>query len=124
MLFKCTISGRCAVKKNNKRVFKRHGRTIVLSSEKVLAWERLALPLIIRAKTRPMIDFPVEARFKFYFKNRQHEPDVSNLTEAPQDLLQKAGVIQNDKLIVRIVAEKFFGEEPRTEIELWPYEAA
>lgn len=69
-----------------------------------------------------VLDEPLYVIYKFYFANRQAEPDVSNLIEGPQDVLQKAGIIKNDRLIMRVMAEKFFGVgEPRTEIEIYNY---
>lgn len=68
------------------------------------------------------IDMPVTAIYRFFFKDRQAEADVSNLCEAPGDLLQKAGLLKDDRLICQLIALKFFGHEPRTEIEIHPYE--
>lgn len=68
-----------------------------------------------------LIDFPIEVHFKFYFANRQGEADLSNMLSGPEDLMQRLGVITNDRLIMRIVAEKFFGHDPRTEIEIFKH---
>jgi Holliday junction resolvase RusA-like endonuclease len=74
-----------------------------------------------RAVSIALIDDPVIVHYRFYFLNRSGEADVSNLCEGPGDVLQKAGVIANDRQIMRIVAEKFFGHEPRVEIEIYKY---
>lgn len=64
------------------------------------------------------IPYAIEAHYRFYFENKHGEADTSNLIEGPQDVLEKVGVIVNDKLITKLTAEKFFGHEPRVEIIL------
>lgn len=122
-IFTLTLSGRPIVLKNSKRVIAR-GRgkkAIVLPSERYSEWEEIAMAVASRSANGPSIDRPIEAKYRFYFATRQAEPDVSNLLEGPGDILQKAGIIKNDKLIMRVTGEKFFGEEARTEIELYDY---
>lgn len=122
MFFSCTIPTRCPSKKNTQKVVRKHGRTFVLYTKQFREWEALALATLKQAWSgRDAFTEPMEARFRFYFKNHQHEADLSNIVEAPQDALQKAGVIKDDKLIWIARLEKFFGEEPRVEIELYPY---
>ena len=115
VLFICTIPGRAYVKKNTQRVVR--GRRVIYSPN-FLAWERGALATLRRAYRGLPSEGNLEARFSFYFANRQAESDLSNLIEGPQDALQKAGVIANDKQIITLHARKFFGAEPRVEIEL------
>lgn len=116
-----TIPGRPTVLKNNKRIFSRGRglRAIVLPSERFVKWESEAAHYIKKTFKGHLVDFECEIHFKFFFSNRQAEADVSNLIEGPADLLQKTGVVKNDKLFKKVVAEKFFGEEPRTEIEIF-----
>lgn len=120
-LFRCTLPGRVAIKKNStqrKYSFARK-RTVTMPSDRYCAWANSMIPYLHRARgTLSTITCLLEARYKFYFENHKNEPDVSNCIEGPQDLLQRTGIIEDDKLIVRVIAEKFFGEEPRCEIEL------
>src|SRR3954464_6999216 len=116
-----TIPGRPRVLKNSKRIFGRGRRKIVLPSAAYVKWESHAMASLLRHKSIALIDVPVTAKFKFYFANRQSEPDVSNLIEGPQDVLVRAGFLKNDRLVMRVEAEKFFGEAPRTEIEIYVY---
>lgn len=121
VVFRAVLAGRARVKKNSlqRKYSFAQRRTLTLPSDLYLAWEKAAvLDLKSQWGWRDPIDKPIILRARFYFKNRQHEPDLSNCLEGPQDALQKAGVIANDRLITRIYAEKFFGEEPRVEIEL------
>ena len=61
----------------------------------------------------------IEIKLVFHFKNHQHEADVSNLVEAPQDALTKAGVIIDDKIIQVVSATKVFDGTEGTDIELY-----
>lgn len=55
----------------------------------------------------------------FYFKDHQSEPDLSALYEGIQDVLEKEGIIKNDRLIFgHDGSTKIFNEEPRIEIAL------
>lgn len=118
VVFRATIMGRVMVLKNNKRIFGRGRKKIVLPSAKYAQWEPHALAALLRQFKSKCIDYPVSATFDFYFANKMAEPDVSNLIEGPQDVLVKAGVLKNDRLIQRVTGEKHFGSEPRVEIEL------
>lgn len=125
-LITLTIPGRPLVLKNSKRIFGRGGRgkrKIVLPSAQYSEWERSALNAVSRSFKGQLVDWPCEVHYRFYFENRAGEADVSNLCEGPGDVMQKAGVLKNDKLIMRIHAEKFFGHIPRTEISIYKYDA-
>lgn len=119
LIFKCTIPGRCPVKKNRMKVVRRYGHTNVIYTQDFREWERLALLTLRQVLPNEVIDEPLEAKFIFYFANKKGEPDVSNLIDSPQDALKKAGVIIDDRIIQVVHAQKFFGEEPRVEIELY-----
>lgn len=116
-----TIPGRPIVKKNTQRVvgFGRAKRAI--PSARYRAWELNAMAVCRRNFSAALIDIPVTAHFRFFFENRQAEPDVSNLIEGPQDVLVDACVLKDDRLVMKVMAEKFFGHEPRVEIELYKY---
>lgn len=122
LLFSCTVPGRAIVKKNTQRTVGYGKSKHVIYSPKYTTWKRSAHLVFVQKHRARTITCLLEARYKFYFKNHQSEADVSNLVEGPQDELKNAHVISDDKLIMRIVAEKFFGEEPRTEIELYEFE--
>jgi Holliday junction resolvase RusA-like endonuclease len=123
-LFRAVIPGRCIVKKNTKNLVGRGRFKRAVYSKKFVMWEQNALVALLDPSLRLLIDIPVTAYFKFYFANRQSEADVSNLVEGPQDVIVKAGILRDDKLVMRIIAEKFFGESARTEVELYAYDAS
>lgn len=123
-VFRAVIPGRVMVLKNNKRIFGRGRKKIVIPSAKYVVWEKNAMAALLGPNTRLVIDFAVSAQFDFYFANRSAEPDVSNLIEGPQDVLVKAGVLKDDRLIQSVTGTKHFGESPRVEIALYAWEAA
>ncbi len=123
LIYKCSVPGRCPSKKNTQKVVRRHGMTFVVYTPLFRAWESEAIAYMKAAnKMKKPFGVPMVARFTFYFKNHSGESDTSNLVEAPQDVLKKAGVIADDKFIYLFTAHKVFGTEPRTDIELYHYE--
>jgi len=128
LLFKCTIPGRPAVKKNQQKVVRRWGQTRVVYTPQFYEWEQRALLEMKRAMLgMDTIREPLEMKIHFTLENGRSLPDLSNLLEAPQDALTKAGVIEDDRLIQVINATRVHGNkkkplEPKTEIELYALE--
>lgn len=131
LLFRCTIPGRVCIKKNNlqRRYSFKKKQTVTMASDKYLAWQNTAVGHVKRQMwkdPKALSQFPLtqtlHAKYFFYFQNHHGEADTSNCVEGPQDVLTKAVVIKDDKFIKSFTAEKFFGEDPRTVIELYEYE--
>lgn len=113
------VPGRPMVKKNTQRVFGVGSKKRAVYSPQYRFWRSVAILIM---KKQPLnIQTPIELRIKFNFKNRKAEPDVSNLIEGPQDVLKEAGVIADDKLVMRIVAEKCFKGVEETIVEIYPF---
>ena len=91
-----------------------------------MRWEKEAIPHVLKANQRYKlpIEVPCAIFLEFHFTNGSGEPDTTNCTEGPQDLLQKAGVITNDKLFKTVIATKELGLEPKTIITIMPLEMA
>ena len=120
LLYKIFIPGRPPSKKNTKKVIRRHGRTFVLYSKPFREWEETALAYLKGSVVlKEPLSCPLEIKLVFQFNDRRREADVSNLVEAPQDALTKAGVITDDKIIQVVHARKEFGKEAGTFIELY-----
>lgn len=121
-LFKVTVFGRPIVKKNTQRVIGFGRSRRVIYSKKYLEWADEATLACLEARDgRDSINGLLFAKIVFYFKNFAAESDLSNCIEGIQDILQSTGVICNDKFIRQILTSKHFGQEPRTEVELYPY---
>ncbi len=70
----------------------------------------------------PITEF-VQASFIFYCKDARKR-DLVNLIQCPCDLLQQAGIILNDYLIINLDGSKIAGidkDNPRTEIFIKEY---
>lgn len=120
-IFTCEIPGRCMVKKNTQRVVGYGKQKRARYSDQYNFWERVA-ELTLAKRRVPLIEAEIEVHFQFHFKNHRAEPDVSNLIEGPQDVLTKMGIIKDDRIIQKVVAEKLFDtQEEKTSIQIFPY---
>lgn len=95
------IPGRPITKKNSGRYF---GKGKFLPSEAYAGYERVAIPALkswARAigLSRP-IDYPVEVTAVYIMPNRAGWPDLVGLMQATADLLEAAGIVEDDRLIV------------------------
>lgn len=102
LLFHAKIPGRVVVKKNGtqrKYSFKRR-RTITCASDKYMEWESRA-HWILRQKRlgMPSISCNIMLLCFFNFSSRRSLPDLSNCYGGPEDALQKAGVVVNDRQV-------------------------
>lgn len=124
LLFEVNIPGRVRIKKNGRRYI---GKGKNIPSALYVVWEKNSAIDVLRAipayRQNLPIKEPCRAEFEFHFKNFQNEADTSNCVEGPQDLLQKVGVIENDKLIVEFTAKKIIGLTECTIIRLFKLDA-
>ncbi len=88
------------------------------------------LTKLLAAKVGPVITDPIHVCFKFIFndfftkKNEQRRtlPDLSNLVQLPEDVLQKAGIIQNDSQIMSLDGSRRLpGSSNYLEIYIWKF---
>jgi len=124
---KFIIPGAPAIKKNSRVIRKSFvtGKPFLGKSGKLVAAENLAAYELIDQKNRlrlVMIDFPVTVKFSFYLPTRT-TPDLSNLYQLPEDALERAGILENDRLIFSHDGSRRFIDtaNPRTEIEIFPF---
>lgn len=104
MWFECEIAvPRHLSKKNNRPVYRgRPGK-----SSRLLSMEKYLDIMLLKAKQEHKLKNPLpppyHVTFTFVFgKDRSRELklcDLSNLIELPQDALQSAGIIENDRFI-------------------------
>ena len=122
------IIGQPITKKNSQRLIYAKGRIIPLPSSQYKLYEASALKqLAAQYKTIP-IDVPVNLSCVYYMGTRR-KCDITNLLQATQDILVKAGVIDDDNytIVARLddCAVDYDKEHPRVEItirELMPFE--
>lgn len=119
---KFVITGRPATKKNSSRVVRRGKFTRVLPSEAFMKYEREAVKQI-KALHLPTITGPVQVEFLYWLTDRRWWPDLVGLLQATSDILQTAGIIEDDKWILCYNLSRICGldkENPRAIIKIWP----
>jgi hypothetical protein len=90
-----TFIGHVPSKKNSRQGIQHKGRLINLPSKAYQRWEKAELATLHNA---PAIHSPVSIRYEFWVggKSVPREFDLSNAEESINDLLVKAGVIEDD----------------------------
>lgn len=120
--FRVTIFGRPIAKKNNARIVRFGGRSCVIPSKAYCAYEKEALKQL---KTFPTV-FPDEYLHvvcEYWLPDHRWFPDLLNLMSASHDILEKSGIITNDKYIVSVDGSRIMGfskNNPRVDIYLEP----
>lgn len=132
---KLIIIGNPMVKKNSRDIVrnKKTGRMYPIKSHALSEFEFDAAEQLKEQLPRSSVtgslfppfplDEPLHIKFLFYRKNNIRV-DLSNLYEFPQDVLQRAGIIENDCIIESHDGSRKFvdAENPRTEIYIYPME--
>jgi len=67
-----------------------------------------------------MIKGEIDITYRFYLKNYART-DLDNLIKNLQDIIVKCGMIEDDRKIKRLVAEKFKSDEDRIEVDIKKY---
>jgi Holliday junction resolvase RusA-like endonuclease len=97
-----TISGRPIVKKNNKNIFYKDGKINVRSKKSYYDYRKVALQeLEMLSYTIGKLEPPYQISYNFNMKGKE-DSDIDNMIATINDILQDAGYIINDKLIISI----------------------
>lgn len=118
MVLRLTIKGRPITKKNSSR-YVGHGR--LLPSVQYVKYEKAAVPQLQEQLKDKVITDNVSVKVLYYLPNRVGWPDLVGLMQATGDILEKAGVIKNDRQIVSWNGTRIVGIDklnPRAEIEI------
>lgn len=110
------IQGQPRTKKNSSRIALINNRHVLLPSKAYKAYEKVALMQLARVQA---VHSPVSVMCRYYLQNRAHWPDLVGLLQATSDILQAAGVIDDDKYIVNYDGSMIAGldkDNPRVEI--------
>ena len=131
-----TIPGRPVPKKNNPQAYCIHGRRgwargmpmpkkIIIPSKAYLEYEKLAVAsLRNQFWGHQMLTTPLLVVSLYYLPDKRWWPDLYGLLQATGDILQKAGIIENDSLVKRVGESEIVGvdkENPRCEITITPW---
>jgi len=102
MIRRYTITGTPAVLKNSKQIINIGGKPRLIPSTKARKAKENAVAELKVQHTGEPVDKPIAVKFTFYGAwkiGAGNVPDLSNLLELPQDAMQAAGVIADDRLI-------------------------
>ncbi|WP_229711289.1 hypothetical protein [Pectinatus frisingensis] len=96
---KIILFGRPATKKNGSRIMRRGKATRLLPSEAFVKYENECLWQLKRYQ-KYKFELPIRIQCIYYLPNKANYPDLVGLMQATADILEKAQVIENDRLIV------------------------
>lgn len=110
-----------SVNSYHRSVTTRAGFSKVLISQEGRAWKKKALQLV--AMQRPKaVDGDVAIALVVYFKNRRR--DLDNVAKPTLDLLQAAGLFENDRQVTWLLLERRMDKgNPRVEVTVTPAES-
>lgn len=122
MTAKIVLKGRPITKKNSQQISinRRTGRRFVRPSKAYTEYEEACL-WQLKTYRGPKFTGPVEVKALYYMPNRRSWPDLIGLLQATSDILESAGIIQDDKLIVSYDGSRIVGidkQNPRAEITI------
>lgn len=117
-----TVNGQLPSLKNRRRVFRNRktGAPIIAKSQEAMDYETRFLRAVPES-AKVGYEGPVSVKVRVWYQSRRS--DLS--TELLFDLLQKAGVIANDRQVHHV--ESFKGldpERPRVHLTVYPYQEA
>lgn len=111
------IQGQPRTKKNGSRIaLTPDNKRVLLPSKAYEQYERVALVQLARVQA---VHGPVSVLCRYYLQDRKSWPDLVGLLQAISDILQAAGVIDDDKYIVNYDGSMIAGfdkNNPRVEI--------
>lgn len=114
------IYGQPRTKKNSSQIAFKGNKRVILPSKAFKEYEKVALMQLARVHA---VHGPIAVRCRYYLQNRAHWPDLVGLLQATSDILQAAGVIDDDKYIVNYDGSMIAGidrDRPRAEITIQP----
>jgi Holliday junction resolvase RusA-like endonuclease len=114
------LTGRPITKKNHQTIARnrRTGRPYVLQSERYRQYEQDCLWQLKTCQER--FAGPVRMKCLYWMPDRR-KPDLLGLLQATADILEEAGVIDNDRNVVSFDGSRIMGvdkQNPRVEIEI------
>lgn len=111
------LPGRPITKKNHQRIVRSAGRPIVIQSKQYKAYEQNCLWALKGCQTR--FSGPVEIQARYWMPDRRSWPDLLGLLQATCDILEKAGILENDRDVVSVDGSRIVGvdrKNPRVEV--------
>ena len=114
------LPGRPTTKKNSGQIAHRGSAHIILPSKPYLKYENECLWRLARYKDQAF-DMPVHIKCLYWLPDKAHYPDLVGLMQATADILEKAKILADDRLINDWDGTHIAGFDkanPRAEIEI------
>ena len=111
------IKGRPATKKNSSRIVRFGNVHKLLPSKAFDTYQEVALWQLCRYKVH--YDMSVHVKCLYWLPDRRWWPDLVGLLQATSDILEKSGILKNDRLIGSYDGSRIMGldkDNPRVEI--------
>lgn len=110
------ILGELSSKSNSRRLVTYGGKPRMIKSQKALDYEKTAIPQIKSQWRKKPLACGVGLDVDVYYASRRPDLDISLL----MDVLEKAGVYENDRLVVEYSVRKHLDKDnPRTIVEIY-----
>jgi len=116
MIAVLVITGQPATKKNSQLLRCVRGKPVVVQSKLYRQYEKSAL-LQLKDYKGPRFSGPVSVTAKYWLKDNRR-PDLNNLMAATADILEKSGIITNDRNIVSWDGSRIMGVSPNPRAEI------
>lgn len=121
MVYKFIVDGRPVTKKNS-MTKTRYG---LIQSKQYRDYEKMALCQLMTQKPRGFraIDCAARMNVEYYMPNLKGWPDLFGLVQATADILEKAGIVEDDGYIADVAYSCIAGVDPvwpRAEIKIIP----
>lgn len=121
MIYRFTIDGRPITKKNSMQKTRRG----LIQSKQYRQYEEAALWQLLNQKPKGLapIGRAVKMEALYYMPDRRGWPDLFGLLQATADILEKAGIVEDDGYIADVAYSCIAGVDPvwpRAEIKVIP----
>ena len=112
------IHGQPRTKKNSSRIVIRDNIRKLIPSDAFIRYEKAALLQLAHVGA---VQGPISVCCRYYLQDRRSWPDLVGLLQATSDILQDAGIIEDDKYIVNYDGSEIVGldkNNPRVAITI------
>lgn len=121
MTLKIILPGRPYTKKNSQQIYRnrRTGKPRIAQSEQYQRYEEQCLWYLKQYKER--FEGPIQVTATYWMPDKRSWPDLIGLLQATADILEAAGIIDNDRNIVSWDGSRIVGvdkKHPRAEVEI------
>ena len=114
------LPGRPITKKNHQRIIRKgSGRPSLISSKQYLSYEEACLWELKSYEGPRFKNKKLKVKCLYWMPNYRSWPDLIGLMQSTWDILEKAGIIDNDRNIVSPDGSRIVGvdkENPRAEV--------